>query len=291
MAKWYTMKTSLYTIYYVIWTGYDVIDSVKPVSFSPYQMPSTSCLWGLSDHCASHTVIIVFQVSIVAMQRGEHLMPFKTKSGDTLEILYLEELSAEVTEALFSVGLYFPFLFVLALDAFWNVVCRRFLQGSNSITVWKHGDSGLQDGLSCSSVFSWPCVSSTHWVNSTLTTTSSMDFIHFLACLTPWMFCVCSGLGSCSQRAGVHGAEDLRIMCLLLSVSSHHCSGLAFLSPISGSSTGSTGSTADASRPLRTSSQEKRMMIELMIAVFDAWLYPCFLLSSAAKCTGLACSK
>uniref|UniRef100_A0A8C4GPG2 Transmembrane protein 43 n=1 Tax=Dicentrarchus labrax TaxID=13489 RepID=A0A8C4GPG2_DICLA len=34
-------------------------------------------------------------VSIVAMQRGEQLMPFKTKSGDTLELLYLEELSAE----------------------------------------------------------------------------------------------------------------------------------------------------------------------------------------------------
>ncbi|XP_025763084.1 transmembrane protein 43 isoform X3 [Oreochromis niloticus] len=34
-------------------------------------------------------------VSIVAMQRGEQLLPFKTKSGDTLEILYLEELSAE----------------------------------------------------------------------------------------------------------------------------------------------------------------------------------------------------
>lgn len=34
-------------------------------------------------------------VSIVAMQRGEQLMPFKTKSGDPLEILYLEELSAE----------------------------------------------------------------------------------------------------------------------------------------------------------------------------------------------------
>lgn len=34
-------------------------------------------------------------VSIVAMQRGEQLMPFRTKSGDTLEILYLEELSAE----------------------------------------------------------------------------------------------------------------------------------------------------------------------------------------------------
>ncbi|KAG8007790.1 Transmembrane protein 43, partial [Nibea albiflora] len=34
-------------------------------------------------------------VSVVAMQRGDLLMPFKTKAGDTLEILYLEELSAE----------------------------------------------------------------------------------------------------------------------------------------------------------------------------------------------------
>nr|XP_046239704.1 transmembrane protein 43 [Scatophagus argus] len=34
-------------------------------------------------------------VSIVAMQRGEQLMPFKTQSGNSLEILYLEELSAE----------------------------------------------------------------------------------------------------------------------------------------------------------------------------------------------------
>lgn len=37
-----------------------------------------------------------FQVSVVAMQKAEQLKPFKTKSGDTLEILYLEELSAEV---------------------------------------------------------------------------------------------------------------------------------------------------------------------------------------------------
>ncbi|TNM88868.1 hypothetical protein fugu_005122 [Takifugu bimaculatus] len=34
-------------------------------------------------------------VSIVAMQRGVQLGPFKTKSGDTLEILYLGELTAE----------------------------------------------------------------------------------------------------------------------------------------------------------------------------------------------------
>ncbi|KAF7665837.1 hypothetical protein LDENG_00129310 [Lucifuga dentata] len=34
-------------------------------------------------------------VSVVAMQRGESLKAFQTKSGDTLEILYLEELSAQ----------------------------------------------------------------------------------------------------------------------------------------------------------------------------------------------------
>ncbi|KAM9408528.1 transmembrane protein 43 [Pholidichthys leucotaenia] len=34
-------------------------------------------------------------VSIIAMQRGEQLLPFKTKSGDVLEILYLEDLTAQ----------------------------------------------------------------------------------------------------------------------------------------------------------------------------------------------------
>ncbi|KAM4740746.1 transmembrane protein 43 [Anableps anableps] len=34
-------------------------------------------------------------VSVVAMQRGEKLLPFKTKSGNFLEIIYLEELTAE----------------------------------------------------------------------------------------------------------------------------------------------------------------------------------------------------
>ncbi|KAI3370085.1 hypothetical protein L3Q82_024872, partial [Scortum barcoo] len=53
----------------------------------------------MSHHGPAQTKFVktlsVFQVSIVAMQRGEQLVPFKTKSGDTLEILYLEELSAE----------------------------------------------------------------------------------------------------------------------------------------------------------------------------------------------------
>ncbi|XP_026791539.3 transmembrane protein 43 [Pangasianodon hypophthalmus] len=35
------------------------------------------------------------KVSVVAMQKEDKLMPFKTKSADTLEILYLEELTAE----------------------------------------------------------------------------------------------------------------------------------------------------------------------------------------------------
>ncbi|XP_053529935.1 transmembrane protein 43 isoform X2 [Ictalurus punctatus] len=35
------------------------------------------------------------KVSVVAMQNEDKLMPFKTKSKDTLEILYLEELTAE----------------------------------------------------------------------------------------------------------------------------------------------------------------------------------------------------
>ncbi|XP_063072559.1 transmembrane protein 43 [Engraulis encrasicolus] len=34
-------------------------------------------------------------VSIVAMQNGEQLAPFKTKAGNTLEILYMEDLTAE----------------------------------------------------------------------------------------------------------------------------------------------------------------------------------------------------
>lgn len=44
---------------------------------------------GLSGETSAQTV------SVVAMQRGEQLMPFKTKSGDVLEILYSEELTAE----------------------------------------------------------------------------------------------------------------------------------------------------------------------------------------------------
>ncbi|XP_067090170.1 transmembrane protein 43 [Osmerus mordax] len=34
-------------------------------------------------------------VSVVGMQKGVNLMPFKTQAGDTLEILYLQELSAQ----------------------------------------------------------------------------------------------------------------------------------------------------------------------------------------------------
>uniref|UniRef100_A0A671YM62 Transmembrane protein 43 n=1 Tax=Sparus aurata TaxID=8175 RepID=A0A671YM62_SPAAU len=50
---------------------------------------------GLSGETSHLGQAQTVSVSIVAMQRGEQLMPFKTKSGDTLEILYLEELTPE----------------------------------------------------------------------------------------------------------------------------------------------------------------------------------------------------
>lgn len=37
-----------------------------------------------------------FKVSVIARQRGDQLIPYHTKSGDVLEILYPGELSAEV---------------------------------------------------------------------------------------------------------------------------------------------------------------------------------------------------
>lgn len=44
------------------------------------------------------------------MQRGEQLMPFKTKSGDALEILYVDKLSAEVgVDSISSLVVFFCF--------------------------------------------------------------------------------------------------------------------------------------------------------------------------------------
>lgn len=53
-------------------------------------------VWLIRSACANAPPA---QVSVVAMQRGEHLEPFKTRSGGTLEILYLGELTAEVSQA------------------------------------------------------------------------------------------------------------------------------------------------------------------------------------------------
>lgn len=68
------------------------------------------------------------------------------------------------------------------------------------------------------------------------------------------MLCAYSGLGSYSQRACVRGAEDLRLVRLLLSVSSHHRSWLVFLQAVGGCGSGSTSFASSVSRPLRTSS-------------------------------------
>ncbi len=79
----------------------------------------------------------------------------------------------------------------------------------------------------------------------------------------PSLPCAHSGLGPCPQRAGVRGAEDLRLVRLLLAVSPHHRSRLAFLPAVGGRGSGSTGRAAGVSRPLKTSSQEERMTSEL----------------------------
>uniref|UniRef100_A0A3B4EDM0 Transmembrane protein 43 n=1 Tax=Pygocentrus nattereri TaxID=42514 RepID=A0A3B4EDM0_PYGNA len=55
-------------------------------------------------------------VSVVAMQKEERLKPFKTRSGDTLEILYLEELTAEVRAAGLFVCLCVCIYFIYILD-------------------------------------------------------------------------------------------------------------------------------------------------------------------------------
>lgn len=79
------------------------------------------------------------------------------------------------------------------------------------------------------------------------------------------LFCARSRLGSCSQRVCVCRAEDLRLVRLLLAVSSHHRSRLAVLPTISGNSSGSTRYASNASCPLRTSSQEEPVTSQLMI--------------------------
>lgn len=81
-----------------------------------------------------------------------------------------------------------------------------------------------------------------------------MSWIHLSFVI---LLCASSGLGSCSQRARVCGAEDLRPECLLLSLPSHHRSGLAFLPTISGCGSGRSRSATGVSRPLTTSSQKE----------------------------------
>lgn len=66
------------------------------------------------------------QVSVVAMQRGEQLMPFKTKSGDTLEILHLGELTAEVSKE----------AFVHRIDYDWLIRCAGSLRWRFASPHW-----------------------------------------------------------------------------------------------------------------------------------------------------------
>lgn len=116
-----------------------------------------------------------------------------------------------------------------------------------------------------------------------------MDSFRASVIHTP-LFYANSGLGSCSQRACVSGTEDLRHVCLLLSVSSHHRSWLAFLSAISGSGSGSTSYAPGASCPLQTPSQEEPVTFKLPIIMA---VIGCLLVAvghySAAVCYTVDC--
>lgn len=153
------------------------------------------------------------------------------------------------------------------------VICRRFLRRNTSTTKWRHGDSGLQAGPSCLLAFSWSCVSSTLWVNTlSLPCHTWVSFLPACVIHIPHLSCACSGLDSSSQGAGVCWAEDLCSVRLLLLVSYHYWSRLAFLQTISGGSSRCTSSASSVSHSLRVSSQEKRVTSELTIitTAFDA---------------------
>lgn len=164
------------------------------------------------------------------MQRGEQLVPFKTTSGDTLEILYLGELTAEVWE-LIMIGWLQMFAVVLDVLFYPTGVCvvsrRTCLPKNISITVWRPGDWGPQAGPLCSWAFSSPCASSTHWVNIDpprprrevlLVLTFSAPCLQWTGfpfweswCLWGWSSSPCACLAPClcspSQQAGFFTAR------------------------------------------------------------------------------------
>lgn len=211
------------------------------------------------------------------MQRGEQLMPFKTKSGDTLEILYLEELSAQVgvdsvsSPKFFSNADFTHFdeqigcshIRILPLGSGHWCCCavsrRRFLQKNGSTTAWGRGGCELLAGPSCSSVFSSSRASSTRWVNAHRRWTSAQQMSSSTPLMSDSLSCAHSGLGPRPQRACVRGAEDLRLVRLLLSFPAHHRSWLAFLQAAGGCGSGSASFAPSVCCAFTTSGQEEWM--------------------------------
>ena len=122
------------------------------------------------------------QVSVVAMQSGEHLKSYKTRSGDRLEFLYLEDLSAQVGRLVmhplrfFSCSVIVKKLFTAAVsscEAFQlstvilliHFVPRKYLRRSTSPIPWRLGGWGLLAGLLCALVSVCPHAFFTHWVS------------------------------------------------------------------------------------------------------------------------------
>lgn len=144
-------------------------------------------------------------------------------------------------------------------------MCRTFSRRRISTTTWRLGASGLQAGPSCSSASSWPCESSTHWVNA-VAAKQRARLSPPCVCWSYCLFCACSGLGSSSQGTGVRGAEDLCSVRRLLAVSDHYWSRLAVLQAVSGGSSLRTSFPSSVSHPLRICSQEKWVSSQLLVS-------------------------
>lgn len=203
------------------------------------------------------------------MQRGEQLMAFKTKSGDFLEILYLEELTAEVT-----LGLDFK-----TLKQFWDfshpiryyfacfVLCRlqevfEREHRYNRMKTWGLRAAGW--------ALMFISIQLTTRILYTLGKVTLTVVLHPLWSLSAsYALCrSCSGLGSSPQGACVLRPDDLRSLPLLLAVSPRRRHRLAFLPSVSGTSSGSTSSAPGVFGPLRSQAKEERMTQQKIRRIF-----------------------
>lgn len=63
----------------------------------PRRHSAEGCWSRWAGHCLSSNIKFSDQVTVIARQRGDQLVPYSTKSGDTLLLLHHGDFSAEVS--------------------------------------------------------------------------------------------------------------------------------------------------------------------------------------------------